>query len=93
MTFRPLVVLTPALLVLVACMPAPMPTVPAPADSCGARALQHLVGTPLSTFNPGSIKGPVRVLAPGSMMTMDHRPDRVNIYHNARGVVEKVTCG
>lgn len=90
---RPLVLLAPVLLALAACVPSPMPTIPAPTDTCGARPLQRLVGTPLSTFNTGSIKGPVRVLAPGSIMTMDHRADRVNIYHNARGIVEKVTCG
>lgn len=83
----------PLLLALAGCVAPPMPTVPAPADTCGRAQYAGLVGAPLSTFNASQVKGPVRILAPGAVMTMDHRPDRLNIYHNARGIVQQVTCG
>lgn len=83
----------PLTLVLAGCVAPPMPSVPAPGDSCGRAQYAGLVGNPLSTFDASKVTGPVRILAPGSIMTMDHRPDRLNIYHSARGIVEKVTCG
>lgn len=83
----------PAALGLAACVETTTRPEPAPVDTCNLAQVAGLVGNPLSTFDAGAIKGPVRILAPGSMMTMDHRPDRMNIYHDARGVVEKVTCG
>lgn len=60
---------------------------------CGAAQYADRVGTPLSTFDLSKISAPVRVLAPNSIMTMDHRPDRMNVYHNDKGVIEKITCG
>lgn len=36
---------------------------------------------------------PFRVLGPGSMMTRDHEPERINIHVNGKGVVENVECG
>ena len=34
-----------------------------------------------------------RILHPDSMMTMDYRTDRVNIYVNQKDVITKVTIG
>jgi hypothetical protein len=36
---------------------------------------------------------PYRIIPPGSAVTMDHIPDRVNIYVNSRGIITKVSCG
>jgi hypothetical protein len=35
----------------------------------------------------------IRWIAPGEMVTMDHRTDRVNIYYGPRHKVVQVTCG
>ena len=35
----------------------------------------------------------VRVIHPGQAVTMDFRPDRVNIHVNERNAVTSVTCG
>ncbi len=79
------------LLALAACeMPEPPPP---EARLCRAAELQWLVGTPVRRFDPAAVAGPVRVLAPESVMTMDHNPTRLNIYHDARGRVTQVTCG
>lgn len=78
------------LLALAAC---DIPEPPPEARLCRAAELQWLVGTPVRHFDPAAEAGPVRVLAPGSVMTMDHNPARLNIYHDARGRVTQVTCG
>lgn len=62
-------------------------------QECGAAEYADRVGTPLSTFDVSKVKAPVRVLGPDSIMTMDHRPDRMNVYHNDEGVIEKIICG
>jgi len=35
----------------------------------------------------------VRVLRPGDMATMDHRPDRLNIHLDDQDVIEALRCG
>ncbi len=34
-----------------------------------------------------------RILKPGSMMTMDHNPQRINVEHDDNGIVTRVWCG
>ena len=34
-----------------------------------------------------------RILHPDSMMTMDYRPDRVNIYVNEKNIITRITIG
>ncbi|MFA5592555.1 MAG: I78 family peptidase inhibitor [Micavibrio sp.] len=34
-----------------------------------------------------------RILKPGSVMTMDHRPDRINVEHDDNNIVTRVWCG
>lgn len=78
-------------LALAACLaeePAAMPE----DDACGASALQHLVGQPKSvldgmTFAPGT-----RILPPDAAMTMDFRPDRLNIFIDENGLIERLQC-
>lgn len=69
-----------------------MPEAPA-ADACGAARLQHLVGSPLP--QPFSHDGDVRIYTSGSPVTMDHRPDRLNIELASGGAprVVAVSCG
>jgi hypothetical protein len=36
---------------------------------------------------------PYRILKPGSMMTMDHSPERINVEHDDKNTVTRVWCG
>lgn len=83
-----------ALLVLPGCLEQQVATPgPLKLDDCGAAGYGGLVGTPLSRFDVSAVKSPVRVLAPGSVMTMDLRHDRLNIEHDKRGTITRVYCG
>ncbi|WP_158617225.1 I78 family peptidase inhibitor [Falsigemmobacter faecalis] len=83
-----------AVLALAGCVEQQLATPgPIKIDDCGAAGYGGLVGTPLSRFNPAQVKSPVRVLAPGSVMTMDFRSERLNIEHNERGTITRIYCG
>ena len=77
---------------LAACHPE-AETPPEMAESCGAEALQHLVGQPRSAFESQNIDAPTRILPPGSAMTMDHRPDRLNVDLDEDGRISRIWCG
>jgi hypothetical protein len=62
-------------------------------ESCGAERLQHLVGEPQSALESAKITAPTRILPPGSMMTMDHRPDRLNVDLDDAGRITRIWCG
>ena len=65
-----------------ACVDETVPT----AGTCGAPALQDLVGqseTVLQTMKFGS---PVRIIHPGMAVTMDYNADRLNIWLDRRDV-------
>lgn len=59
-------------------------------DACGASRLQERVGTQVGQhdFGPGT-----RIIPPGTAVTMDHRPDRLNVETDADGVITRVYCG
>lgn len=80
-----------ALTMLTACMADPPR--PPPVDDCGAAVRSALVGRPLASFDPATVSGPVRILAPDSVMTMDHNPQRLNVHHDASRVITRLTCG
>ena len=61
-------------------------------DLCGAQSLQGVIGDPVSTLDEGVVAD-ARVIRPGDAVTMDYRPDRLNIYLDLQDVVERVTCG
>lgn len=68
-------------------------TPPDRAETCDAETLQHLVGNPQSALESAEITGPTRILPPGSMMTMDHRPDRLNVDLDDAGRITRIWCG
>ncbi len=59
-------------------------------DVCGAVALQDLVGTPIAE---ASFDESARILSPNSVVTLDHRPDRLNVTHDEDGIITRIYCG
>ena len=64
-----------------------------PSDTCGANALQGFVGSVAPQPFPAS--GPVRVIAQGDPVTMDHNPQRLNVTvdRETRSRVVSLSCG
>ena len=67
------------------------PTMP-PEDACKATTYAALIGKPIT--EPGvPAEGPdVRYLRPNTQMTMDFRPDRLNIEIDASDVITGFRC-
>jgi len=61
--------------------------------ACAAEQYQVLVGQRVAEVHTDSLPPPHRVYAHGDPVTMDYRPDRLNIVTDARGVVIDVRCG
>lgn len=65
------------------------------ADTCSAKAYQHLVGEGEDAVTAEGLEaGPkVRIFGPDAMLTLDHRPDRLNIKLDSGDRVIDVYCG
>ena len=88
-------------LALVGCMQAPAipETVPEPepvfvpqGDTCGAGSLSGLIGASKSAVEGRTFDQPVRIIGPGSAVTMDFIPERLNFMVLEDEVIE-ITCG
>ena len=79
----------PLLLLLAAC--AETGTGPGQPDTSGADTLSAWLGQPASALPPR--EGPVRIIAPGSAVTMDYRADRLNADLDAAGRITRLWCG
>ncbi|PKP71018.1 MAG: hypothetical protein CVT82_04100 [Alphaproteobacteria bacterium HGW-Alphaproteobacteria-4] len=62
-------------------------------DTCGATALQGLIGQPESVLQGMVFAGPLRVIRPGQAVTMDYSAARLNVSLDAGGRIVRVTCG
>jgi hypothetical protein len=85
-----------ALLALSACSTPQRAQAPAAptADTCGATALQHLVGKPRSEIPPASNPGQRRVACTTCAITMDYSEKRLNIFFDEQtGIIKEVRCG
>ncbi len=70
------------------------PTKPRPVPAeCQADTYQRLVGMHHDDLLRIRILGPVRVIRPGDIVTMDFRSNRLNISLDANGRVTRVYCG
>lgn len=69
--------------------------VPAPvqSDQCGASDLQYLVGQRGRVLQGMRFSQDLRVIQPGTAVTMDYRADRLNIRISDRDVIVEVACG
>ena len=100
---KPYIVLVVSLVLLAGCA-ADLDTNPQPAlnesnssgldeeDACGAEELQSFVGEPVTALSD-SVVADARVIRPGDAVTMDYRPDRLNVYLDADDVIERIVCG
>ena len=84
---------------LAACTPAAPPEPrPLPEGSCQADAANGLIGRERSeaigqeAMRRTGARG-LRWIAPGQAVTMDYRPDRLNIMTDAKGKIESFKCG
>jgi hypothetical protein len=85
--------LIPALLILPACQMdrTAMPPVPNPELACVPD--QTLVGQPESFLAAATFPAGTRIFRSGDALTMDLRPDRLNIETGADGTIVAVSCG
>ncbi|MDO9335095.1 MAG: peptidase inhibitor I78 [Caulobacteraceae bacterium] len=73
--------------------PRPMPS-QEPKDSCGAKALQSLIGKPRSEIPVPVDPTKRRVTCTSCPVTMDYNPQRLNILFDAdTGIIKDVKCG
>lgn len=63
------------------------------ARDCPAEQYQVLVGQPREEIHVSSLPRPHRIYGEGDMVTMDYRPDRMNIVVGTSGRVIEVKCG
>lgn len=61
--------------------------------SCPAAAYQVLIGQPVGEIHTDSLPSPSRIYGRGDMVTMDYRPERLNIVTGDDGTVVEVKCG
>jgi hypothetical protein len=90
---RPFILALPAAALLTACNPeSESPAMPTE-DACGAAALQHLVGQDHTSHDFAKEAKALRIIPPNSAVTMDHRPDRLNVDIDDQGTVTRIWCG
>lgn len=91
-----------ALLAVAACTttaPAPKPQpigdrLPAGmSDSCGAKRYHTLLDQDATALERILILGQVRVVRPGTILTQDYKPERLNFHVGENGRVTKISCG
>ncbi|MES0825672.1 I78 family peptidase inhibitor [Ruegeria sp. SCP11] len=91
----------PILILLSACAE----TSPAPEDArlspeaapvglafCEGDAFADSIGQPVSTIQ-AALPERARVLGPDDIATQDYRIDRLNVFVNGAGIIQRLTCG
>jgi hypothetical protein len=71
---------------------------PVPGVQCNANGLEKLIGQPRSAAAEVEAKrisgaNVVRWLTPDMMVTMEFKPDRLNLHLNAEGKIASTRCG
>ena len=61
--------------------------------TCAAARHRSMVGRPIDEIDTAALPKPLRVYPAGSRITMDHRPERMNVVVGPDGRVVKVRCG
>lgn len=70
----------------------------APPDTCGLGKTKRFIGVPagpevLAEISTLVGEKNVRAIRPGDAVTMDFRPDRLNVEIGAGGRIERLRCG
>lgn len=60
---------------------------------CAVARYRALIGQPIEEIDIAVLPRPLRVYPTGSRITMDHRPERLNVIVGTDGSVVKVRCG
>lgn len=60
---------------------------------CPAAQYQRYVDKPLASLDVKSLPEPYRIIGPGMAVTLDYRTDRLNVSHDARGIIRRISCG
>ncbi|MHA6265984.1 I78 family peptidase inhibitor [uncultured Aliiroseovarius sp.] len=84
----------PIIALLAACQPGARDE-PRPVDltpRCGADRLRGLIGQDAATLREVDLPRVTRVVRPGMALTMDYRPDRLNISIDENGIIDRVWC-
>lgn len=62
-------------------------------DTCGATAHASVVGQDATALEKVLILGQVRVIRPGSVVTQDYVPERINFHVGSDNVLDQIICG
>lgn len=62
-------------------------------QECIAAQLQDAVGQPITDLGDEALPEPVRVMGPDSAMTMDFRPERLNVILDRQQIIQRIYCG
>jgi hypothetical protein len=85
-------------LALTACQPTQDPRFLGPpeqapgVDACGAAELADMVGEPKTILQTMRFAVPVRVIEPGTAVTADFQPNRLNFEIAGDGTITKIAC-
>ena len=61
-------------------------------DACGSAGYQAIVGSPLAAVTLPADLG-ARIIQPGTAVTTDYNPERLNIEVDVDGRITRVFCG
>ncbi|WP_299949264.1 I78 family peptidase inhibitor [uncultured Ruegeria sp.] len=59
---------------------------------CQGQPFADTIGQPVSTIQ-AELPERSRVLGPDDIATQDYRIDRLNVYVNGSGIIQRLTCG
>ena len=94
---RPSLVVLLFPITLAACMtehlPPPLPEPFPIAGDCGAGALSHYVGRPLTDLPALGPSASLRVIRPGMAVTRDYSATRLNAEVDGQGLILRLSCG
>jgi len=62
-------------------------------DTCGQARIADLIGQPATTLERREVLDAVRIIRPGTAVTKDDRPTRLNIDISADGIILRSWCG
>lgn len=87
-----------ALCLVASCAPRPETPAISPlsvsvGDKCGASSYEYLTGQDATALERVYILGQVRMIRPGTPVTRDLRPDRLNFDVDRQGRITRVFCG